>query len=92
MARASDAEILAAAKKEEESVLTHDLDYGQLLVFSGDSAPQVVIFRLGRIEGDLLLRRLLETWAAIEEALKGGAIVIIEEAAIRIRQLPIVRL
>jgi predicted nuclease of predicted toxin-antitoxin system len=42
MARAADAEILALAKDQAECVLTHDLDYGQILAFSGDRAPSVV--------------------------------------------------
>jgi predicted nuclease of predicted toxin-antitoxin system len=91
MARAGDAEILAIAKDEGETVLTHDLDYGQLLAFSGESSPSVVIFRLRRVGAELLLRRVLDSWGEIEEVLEAGAIVIIEEAATRIRRLPIVR-
>src|SRR5271163_3018707 len=54
MSRASDAAILAEAKSHGECVITHDLDYGQLLAFSGDSTPSVVIFRLRRAETALL--------------------------------------
>jgi predicted nuclease of predicted toxin-antitoxin system len=91
MARACDAEILAVAKDEGETVLTHDLDYGQLLAFSGDSSPSVVIFRLRRVGTGLLSRRLLDSWGEIEEVLEAGAIVIVEAAATRIRRLPFVR-
>jgi len=48
MARAADAEILAVPRDRSECVLTHDLDYGQLLAFSGEPAPSVVIYRLRR--------------------------------------------
>jgi predicted nuclease of predicted toxin-antitoxin system len=89
MSRASDAAILAEAKRCGECVITHDLDYGQLLAFSGDSAPPVVIFRLRRAETTTLHERMRAAWNQIEGPLAGGAVVIIEEAAIRIRVLPI---
>ncbi len=44
MSRASDAAILAEAVSRAECVITHDLDYGQLLAFSGHSAPSVPDF------------------------------------------------
>lgn len=91
MARASDVHILAAAKEQGECVLTHDLDYGQILAFSGDSAPSVVIFRLRRVHAELMQERLVEAWPKIEDSLRPGAIVILEEAAVRIRRLPIAK-
>ncbi len=89
MSRASDAVTLAAAKGRGEFVIRHDLDYGQLLAFSGDSAPSVVIFRLRRAETRLLHERIRAAWNDIEEPLARGAVVIVEEAATRIRLLPI---
>ncbi len=91
LARASDANILATAKADGECVLTHDLDYGQLLVFSGESAPSVVIFPLRRADSGAMFRRLTDDLVGFEEALKAGAIVIIEESVSRIRPLPIAR-
>lgn len=89
MSRAPDAAILAEAKGREECVIAHDLDYGQLLAFSGESAPSVLIFRLRRVDTRLMLERIRAVWREIDEALASGAIVIIEEAAMRIRRLPI---
>ena len=89
MARAADADIITSARGAGECVLTHDLDYGQLLAFSGDSAPSVVIYRLRRIDADFMFRRLADAWGEIQEPLKTGAIVIIEESASRIRRLPV---
>jgi predicted nuclease of predicted toxin-antitoxin system len=91
MARAADSAILARAKLDNECVLTHDLDCGQLLAFSGDSSPSVVIFRLRRVDIDLMFRRLSEERSEIERAVNTGAIVTIEESARRIRPLPIVK-
>ena len=43
---ASDVEIMVEAGRNHETILTHDLDYGHLLAFSGETAPSVIIFRL----------------------------------------------
>jgi len=88
MARALDAAILLEAPSRGECVITHDLDYGQLLAFSGDSAPSVLIFRLRRVDIPRLHERMRGAWLEIEEPLASGAVVIIEKAATRVRRLP----
>jgi len=89
MARADDLEIVAEAKAHQEIILTHDLDYGTLLAFSGESKPSVVIFRLRNTHPDYLFRRMMNIWSEIQNALLEGAIVVLEDATLRIRQLPI---
>ncbi len=91
MAHANDATIVAEAKSRGECVITHDLDYGQLLAFSGDSAPSVLIFRLRRADTKLMHERMTAAWGEIEEGLTSGAVVVIEEAATRIHRLPIAK-
>ncbi|HEU0291598.1 MAG TPA: DUF5615 family PIN-like protein [Anaerolineales bacterium] len=44
MSRATDTEIVAEAKRTGEVIITHDLDYGHLLAFSGERAPSVDYF------------------------------------------------
>ena len=39
MSRATDSEIVAEARRTGEVIITHDLDYGHLLAFSGEQAP-----------------------------------------------------
>jgi len=46
MAEADDIEIVHEARENQEVIITHDLDYGDLLAFSGESSPSVIIFRL----------------------------------------------
>ena len=89
--RAEDPEIINAAKAGGEVIITHDLDYGHLLAFSGEAAPSVIIFRVRNTHPEALFRRLTECWVDIEEPLRRGAIVTVEDAAVRIRLLPIVR-
>jgi predicted nuclease of predicted toxin-antitoxin system len=44
--RAEDPGIIAAARAGGEIIVTHDLDYGHLLAFSGEAGPSVIIFRV----------------------------------------------
>jgi predicted nuclease of predicted toxin-antitoxin system len=89
MSRASDTAIIEEAKRNKEVIVTHDLDYGHLLAFSGDPIPSVIIFRLRNTQLDSLFARIMSTWTEIEHPLEQGAIVVLEDAALRIRELPI---
>ncbi len=89
MDRADDSAIVAVARTNGEVIVTHDLDYGHLLAFSGESTPSVIIFRLRKTHPDNLFARLMNVWAQVESPLKAGAIVILEDSALRIRPLPI---
>jgi hypothetical protein len=68
-------------------VLTHDLDYGRLLAFSGAFKPSVVIIRLSRPTPRNIFERLMAVWVMIERPLMEGAVVALEDATIRIRRL-----
>ena len=87
--RLSDSKILEKAVVEGSIILTHDLDYGHLLAFSGEPSPSVIIFRLRNTHPDNLFERINNTWSNIEDPLNTGAIVALEDAAFRIRPLPI---
>lgn len=91
LARAQDREILALAQASGEVILTHDLDYGHLLAFSGDVRPSVVIFRRRNIHPSALFEVMKRNWPEWEPTLEAGALVIVEDAAARIRLLPIGR-
>jgi predicted nuclease of predicted toxin-antitoxin system len=87
--RAPDAAIVEEARRQGEVILTHDLDYGHLLAFSGQSAPSVVILRLRNTHPDHLFAGFAAAWPEIERPLTESAIVILEDGALRIRRLPI---
>lgn len=89
MSRAKDVEIVAEAKKTGEVIMTHDLDYGHLLAFSGERAPSVIILRLRNLRTDEIISRLDMVWKDIESALNEGAIVSLSDKSLRIRTLPI---
>lgn len=89
MAQAEDSTILEEARASGEIILTHDLEYGRLLAFSSKPSPSVIIFRLRNTHPDNLFVQFINAWSEIEKGLIGGAIVALEDAAIRIRKLPI---
>lgn len=91
MARASDMAIMEEARTNQETIVTHDLDYGHLLAFSGERTPSVIIFRLRNTHPDNLFARIVSTWSDIERPLIEGAIILLEDTALRIRRLPITR-
>ncbi len=89
MAQTSDAAILEEAGRNSEVIVTHDLDYGRLLSFSGRPLPSVIIFRLRNVHPNNLVSRLVGGLTGLEKLLLGGAIVILEDAALRVRRLPV---
>jgi predicted nuclease of predicted toxin-antitoxin system len=91
MQRAADADILAKAREEVRVLLTLDLDFGYLMAVSGDRLPSVVIFRLGNETSEFITARLEDALDCCRDDLREGAIVAVEEAAIRVRRLPIER-
>ena len=89
MSRAKDVEIVVEAKKAGEVIITHDLDYGHLLAFSGEKAPSVIILRLRNLRTDEIISRIDAVWKDIESPLMDGAIVSLSDKSLRIRNLPI---
>jgi predicted nuclease of predicted toxin-antitoxin system len=89
--RAEDSTIMGEARVRREVILTHDLDYGTLLAFSGEKEPSVVIFRQSDIRPAALFQAMMRSWSLIAPALESGAVVVFEDNAIRIRMLPIGR-
>jgi len=89
LAQANDSAIIAEAAARGEVIVTHDLDYGHLLAFSGASGPSVVIIRLRNAAPAHVAARIRESWHQIEKSLQAGAIVTLEDAASRVRRLPI---
>lgn len=89
--RLPDPDILSKPRSEGRILLTHDLDFGELMAASGTRLPSVIIFRLGNMAAANVNRHLdliLEQYA---EELEQGAILSITENRVRIRRLPIDR-
>jgi len=84
-----DPEILRKAWQEGRILLTHDLDFGELLAASGARLPSVIIFRLKNMRPEQVNRALSVILADYAEALHAGYISSITEKQIRVRLLPV---
>lgn len=84
-----DENIILKAKDEGRIILTFDLDFGELLAFSGDSLPSVIIFRLEKANPDYVLSKLNPVLLECENVLENGVIITIKDKNYRVRYLPI---
>jgi predicted nuclease of predicted toxin-antitoxin system len=87
--RMADTDILAKARAESRVVLTHDLDFGDLLAASQAVLPSVVLFRLPDMRPGSVIRHLDDILAQHLQALESGAILSVSERRVRLRRLPI---
>ena len=87
--RLPDEEILEKAHREGRILLTHDLDFSQLLAQTGAESPSVILFRLADMRPESVSRHLQLVLAQAEEELHQGAIVSVREGQIRVHPLPI---
>jgi predicted nuclease of predicted toxin-antitoxin system len=87
--RMTDQNILQKALREERILLTHDLEFGELLAASGGALPSVIIFRLKDMRAANVLSHLYSVLRKETETLTEGAVCSVTEQKARIRQLPI---
>lgn len=83
--RLSDSAMFDKARKEKCVVLTFDLDFGDLLAYTVQSLPSVIIFRLRNQTPASVTPRLLETLSSCSQELSTGAVVIVEDNRYRLR-------
>lgn len=86
---AEDQEIVEVARATGEVILTHDLDFGRILAFSGRAEPSVIIFRQTSTLPEALAQLLERTEPLWGSSVEHGAIVILENRKVRVRRLPI---
>ncbi len=91
LARLSDSEILQLAVDENRIVLTHDLDFGELVAASGSRIPSVVVSRLRRIQADRVGHHIDLVLKKHGPESLNGAILSVTEGQIRVRRLPVDR-
>jgi predicted nuclease of predicted toxin-antitoxin system len=87
---ADDETIFLRAREEGRVIVSADTDFATLLALADQSAPSVILFR-GAVTRTPAWRLalLLANLPALEDPLRRGSIVVIEEERIRIRSLPI---
>ncbi len=87
LTRAKDPVLVEMARHEDRVIVTQDLGFGALLIIPGDAKPSIVLFRdrTGRPETQIAL--LLKALPEVAQALRDGAIVVIDDADVRTRRL-----
>jgi len=87
--RLGDSSVLDKAREEGRILLTHDLDFGELVAASGARLPSIVVFRLRNMRPDRVNRHLERIASQYSELLEQGAIISVTEGQIRARILPV---
>jgi predicted nuclease of predicted toxin-antitoxin system len=88
-ARTSDIEILNYARDHNRVVITHDLDFSELLAIHGFDTPSVINLRIENMFPDFVTHRIIEVVSQLEEELIRGIVVSVDEFSARFRPLPI---
>ena len=83
----SDREIFERAAADKRVVVTFDLDFGEIVGANKDPGSGVILLRLKRARGSYLWDRLRVAIAEAGNAMDEGAIVLVEDARIRIRRM-----
>lgn len=84
-----DSIIFEYAKKNNQIILTHDLDFGAILVHSKEYGPSVIQIRSNNITPAYYGKKLVSAIQQSETYLKEGALVVLDESRSRIRVLPL---
>jgi predicted nuclease of predicted toxin-antitoxin system len=87
---APDHTIFDYAARDDRVVVSADTDFGELLARRGTPRPSLILLRRrtrGRPSDQSML--LLTQLPAVSGDLEAGAVVVIEEARVRIRSLPV---
>ena len=84
-----DPAVFARAAEEARVIVTFDLDFSDILAAAAGRSVSVILFRLRGMLTRNVLRRLPDVLGRTAADLEHGAIVIVEDARLRIRRLPI---
>ena len=87
-ARMPDEEIFARAIHEGRVILTFDLDFARLVFDARAAFPSIVIYRLADPRAHHQIERLMAALRVAAVALESGAVVVVDDTRVRLRELP----
>lgn len=87
--RLADEKIIKKARQESRVIITHDLDFGRLIALSQSRLPSVITLRLDNMQPEFVNHYLSQVSNQFTPELETGALVSVNEQAIRVRPLPI---
>jgi len=85
----NDFKIAEFAASNSEIIVTHDTDFGTILALSGKSKPSVILFRWQMSNIDNFVQFFQTYLPVLSEILNNGALVVVEEDKIRVKELPL---
>lgn len=88
-ANAPDRLIVEFARSSRRVILTQDLDFSDLIALSGQSQPSLISLRLATSRIEHVNAALSGVLSAVEADVLEGAIVAVQERAVRVRRLPV---
>lgn len=86
----TDESVFEAAARLDRVLIAADVDFGALLANRSADRPSVVLFRRQKRSAADLHVALREALLLVESELAAGAMVVIGDASVRVRRLPIV--
>ena len=87
--QSTDIKIINYAKEHNKVIITQDLDFSMLLAVRGYTKPSVINLRVQNARADFITKRIVTAVSLMEEELRDGVIVTVDETSVRYRSLPI---
>lgn len=89
---ASDSVIMQFARENNCVILTHDLDFSEILAASGSEKPSVVLVRSEILIPERIGKQVILALRQLESEIEDGALIVIEPGRYRLRILPLMRI